>query len=256
MRVILLGTGGYYPTDKRQTACVWLPEAGIALDAGTGLWRLRDMDLPAQIHILLSHGHLDHSGGLVYLLGALRRENRAGDGQAEGVTVWAPGTIGDEVVERIFGEAVFGREWDEMPFQTATRRLPTEPFELGGMKIETLALAHGRRGSVAFRLTDRDGKTLVYLTDTFCGAEHVDFCRDADLILGEAFVRSEAEEVARAAGHSTPRHLARLAADARARQLVLIHINPDDPSPETLTDEATSTFPNTILSHDGMEFRL
>ena len=40
MNVVLLGSGGYFPTSQRQTSCVLLPEIGVVLDAGTGMSRL------------------------------------------------------------------------------------------------------------------------------------------------------------------------------------------------------------------------
>ena len=32
MKLLLLGTGGYHPCERRQTACLMLPEAGIVLE--------------------------------------------------------------------------------------------------------------------------------------------------------------------------------------------------------------------------------
>ena len=42
MKILLLGTAGYHPSETRHTACVMLPEAGIVLDAGTGFFRVRE----------------------------------------------------------------------------------------------------------------------------------------------------------------------------------------------------------------------
>ena len=36
----MLGTNGAQPTDDAQTACYMIPELGIMLDAGSGLYRL------------------------------------------------------------------------------------------------------------------------------------------------------------------------------------------------------------------------
>ena len=41
MKLLLLGTSGYHPSEQRQTACLMLPEVGIVLDAGTGFFRVR-----------------------------------------------------------------------------------------------------------------------------------------------------------------------------------------------------------------------
>ena len=43
MKLLLLGTSGYHPCERRHTACLMLPEVGIVLDAGTGFFRVRDL---------------------------------------------------------------------------------------------------------------------------------------------------------------------------------------------------------------------
>src|SRR4051812_24389035 len=68
MKLILLGTGGYFPTSRRQTACLILPEIGVVLDAGTGMSRIGKYLQTEQLDIFLSHAHLDHISGLTYLV--------------------------------------------------------------------------------------------------------------------------------------------------------------------------------------------
>jgi len=71
----LLGTGGWIPTRRRETTCavLSLPEALFIFDAGTGLARLledrfrEEAGAPREVHMFLSHYHLDHVAGLVYL---------------------------------------------------------------------------------------------------------------------------------------------------------------------------------------------
>ena len=70
MRLHFLGTAGYHPNRRRDTACLMIPEAGILLDAGTGIFRARDLIGTPTLDIFLSHVHLDHSVGLTFLLGA------------------------------------------------------------------------------------------------------------------------------------------------------------------------------------------
>jgi hypothetical protein len=40
MKLHCLGTAGYHPSDNRHTACFFLPDQGIALDAGSSVFRL------------------------------------------------------------------------------------------------------------------------------------------------------------------------------------------------------------------------
>src|SRR5262245_41983912 len=68
MKLLLLGTCGYHPNERRQTACLMLPEAGIVLDAGTGFFRVRKHVQTKSLDILLTHTHLDHVVGLTFLL--------------------------------------------------------------------------------------------------------------------------------------------------------------------------------------------
>src|SRR5204862_6084238 len=66
MRVLLLGTTGYHPTDERQTACVLLPDLGIAFDAGTGMYRGGRHLTTDTLDVFSSHARLDHVVGVTY----------------------------------------------------------------------------------------------------------------------------------------------------------------------------------------------
>src|SRR3954451_22666975 len=68
MKLILLGTGGYFPTSRRHTACLMLPEVGVVLDAGSGMCRIGEHLQTEQLDVFLSHAHLDHVSGLTYLV--------------------------------------------------------------------------------------------------------------------------------------------------------------------------------------------
>ena len=74
MKLVLLGTGGYFPTTRRHTACYLLPEVGVVLDAGTGMFRLGEHRQTDRLDIFLSHAHLDHIAGLTYLINLVPRE--------------------------------------------------------------------------------------------------------------------------------------------------------------------------------------
>ena len=67
MKLVLLGTTGYHPSDRRQTPCLLLPECGVMLDAGTATYRAADYLQTSELDIFLTHAHLDHIIGLTYL---------------------------------------------------------------------------------------------------------------------------------------------------------------------------------------------
>ena len=80
MKLHLLGTAGYHPTQRRHTACLMLPEVGLVLDAGTAMFRIRDLIQTRHLDIFLTHTHLDHVGRAdVFARCARRQRNAARD---------------------------------------------------------------------------------------------------------------------------------------------------------------------------------
>ena len=101
----------------------------------------------------------------------------------------------------------------------------------------------------------QQGRKLTYCTDTtYCDAS-VRLAREADILIHEAtFARADAE-LARQSMHSTTEDAARVASEARARQLVITHISPryaeGNPfTPQDLLAEARAVFPDTLLARD------
>ena len=176
--VRLLGTGGWLPTDERETACMYVrsgPDV-LLLDAGTGARRL--ITEPAllkgveRLHVVLSHFHLDHVMGLVALAGLpLERE------------IWMParllaGLPADEVFERLV----------DPPFFTGTD-------VVGAPASSRATVSWGPSGSRSAFSLSIPGKTiavkvdgrLVYCTDTAYDAENIGFARGASILLHESF---------------------------------------------------------------------
>ena len=67
MKLVLLGTSGYHPSDRRQTACLMLPELGVVFDAGTAMYRVADHLCTDTLEVFLTHAHLDHVLGLTFM---------------------------------------------------------------------------------------------------------------------------------------------------------------------------------------------
>jgi ribonuclease BN (tRNA processing enzyme) len=69
----ILGSMGWMPSRDQQTACVLveLQDDLVLLDAGTGVANLalctNVLGRHERLHVLLSHYHLDHMAGLMYL---------------------------------------------------------------------------------------------------------------------------------------------------------------------------------------------
>jgi ribonuclease Z len=116
---------------------------------------------------------------------------------------------------------------------------------------------HPNGGSRGYRM-EAGGKVLAYLTDMTVGEEMLPLAKDADLLICEANFLHKDVSLAAQTGHTTARQAAAFAESAGATQLVLFHVNAMEervPAADLLK-EAKETFPNTVLSQDGLVLAL
>jgi len=243
MKIVLLGTSGYHPSDRRHTPCMLIPESGVMLDAGTAMYRAPQyLQLP-ELDIFLTHPHLDHIVGLTFLLSVLYVC------PLKRVCVHGTSATLQAVADHLFAAAVFPVE---PPF--AVEPLADEETLRGGGRLTHFPLEHPG-GSIGFRL-DWPGHSMAYVTDTTATAQsaYVERIRGVDLLIHECYLSDSYAEFARKTGHSHTTPVAELARRAGVGRLVLVHLNPmanaDDP---VGLDVARAVFPNTTLGEDRME---
>lgn len=243
MRLLLLGTTGYHPNDRRQTACVLIPECGVMLDAGTGMYRAGRRLRGPELDIFLTHAHLDHVIGLTYLFDVRYVH------PLQRVTVHAEEAKLEAIERHLFAEALF-------PERPPCELRPLEPRAAlaGGGVLTHFPLAHPG-GVVGFRL-DWPGHSMAYVTDTTArpDAAYLEHIREVDLLLHECYFPDSWAEWAEKTGHSCTTPVAQLARAARAKRLVLVHINPLDTEEDPVDlAAARRIFPHTDLGEDLME---
>jgi ribonuclease BN (tRNA processing enzyme) len=243
MKLLLLGSGGYHPSSQRHTACLMLPEVGVVLDAGTGMFRLPEHLATDQLDIFITHAHLDHVIGLTYLLGLLH------DRGMRRVTVH--GTEGKlaAVREHLFAEPVFpiGPRFEMRPLAEKVA-LP------GGGSLSWFRLDHPG-GSIGYRL-DWPGHSLAYVTDTTAAADapYIEAIRGVNLLAHECYFGDDRAELARQSGHSCASAVAEVARAAGVDRLILTHIDPSAANPDPLgLDSMRKIFAATEVGRDGME---
>ncbi len=243
MKLILLGTTGYHPNDRRETPCLLLPECGVMLDAGTAVYRAAEYLAGDELDIFLTHAHLDHVVGLTYLLSVahvhpLRR-----------ITLHALPEKLRAVEEHLFAEPLF-----PVPPPFKCRPL-AKSFKLpGDGRLTHFPLEH-KGGSVGYRL-DWPERSMAYVTDTTADVEaaYVKKIRGVDLLIHECPFTDEQADWARRVGHSHTTAVAEVARRAEVGVLVLVHLNPLSMSDDPVgLDAARAIFPNTILGEDRME---
>ncbi len=243
MKLILLGTSGYHPSQSRHTACLLLPACGAMLDAGTGMFRAGQFLETPTLDIFLSHAHLDHVVGLTYLF-SVHTQHRL-----ERVTVHAEPDKLAAVREHLFSEGLFpGRPAMEL------RALEGEVVLPDGARVGHFPLEH-QGGSRGFRL-DWPDRSMAYVTDTTADpqAPYVEHLRGVDLLVHECYATDEQAEWARRVGHSHTTAVAQVARQAGAGRLILVHINPLAPEVDPIgLDAARAVFERTELGRDLME---
>ncbi len=216
-----------------------MPELGVILDAGTGMFRARDLIETDTLHILLSHVHLDHSIGITFLFDVLW------DKKVEKVFVYSEPDKIEALEQHLFAEPLFPARPD---FEF---RAHQPELEIEGTRIETFPLKHPG-GSVGF-LFEHDGRKMAYVTDTTAdpGSDYLDRIQGVDLLIHECYFPDGWEDRAELTGHSCLSPVCEVAKKCGAGELILVHINPLDENAEMLDlESAREIYPSVSVAQD------
>ncbi|MCL4263908.1 MAG: hypothetical protein KJ069_11865 [Anaerolineae bacterium] len=256
MKLILLGTTGFIPTDTAQTACYLLPEVGVLLDAGSGLYRLPAYLPTVPLDIYLSHAHADHTSGLDYLF--------AGYFLSDVKTSECP--LNEETIAGFIGRAnhslaqtcihadettlaVVKPKYYELPF--VWRTLQAQESLPGGGVLTHFWLENP---TIGYRL-DWPGHSLAYITDTIARPEaaYVTKIAGVDVLLHDCNVPDHLAALADVIGHGYLTAVAQVAARAQVKRLILIHHSTLDILNYTADlEHARQIFPLIEVGYDGM----
>ncbi len=257
MQLVVLGSGTSVFHPRRASAGFWLQTAAgsILLDCSADAphrMAEENLDWINLDAIWISHLHLDHCAGLAPFLFGIK---------------WAKGIERRRKPLRIFGcqgiaqllkaiDETHRYKLFEQPFAIDIRELEAHDEAnqvdlLPGLNIDTLSTPH-RHESLAIRLTDSDGATLVYTSDTGYSDHLATFARAADLLILEcSFYRNK----------PTPKHLEladamRIAESAQPKQVLLTHLYPEWDGVD-LEDEAHKLWHGiTIAAEDGLRLEI
>ena len=254
MKLVVLGSGTSVPHPQRAAPAFWLETAtgSVLLDCGAdSAHRMTQerVDWPNLDAVWISHLHLDHCGGLASFLFGLK---------------WAPQTAGRQTPLKIFGCQGIGKLLQAIDqsnnYRLFEQRFPIELQEvsgganfeiIAGLRAQTFSTPHTRE-SLALRLADSDGTSVVYSSDTGYSEELASFAHGADLLILEcSFWRNK----------PTPKHLElaeaiRLAQIAQPRQLVLTHLYPEWDGID-IESKAGELWPGkTTAAHDGLRLEI
>lgn len=266
------GVRGSTPTPQREnlryggnTPCVEVRAENriYVFDCGTG-FRVLGNHLrrefgrrPLNARIFLSHYHWDHIQGIPFFVPLYHRENhfrfhsfRSGQADVQQaleeqmITPYFPVEMGAMLARREFvviGEGI--QRYD-------------------GLQISTLRLNHPQ-GCLGYRIEHR-GKVVAYATDNEpgdrLGDQNVRTLADgADVLIYDSqYTPREYKTAKKSWGHSTWEEGVAIAREARVKQLVLFHHDPDHDDPQVAAIEraAQRRFRNSVAAREGMAIRL
>jgi ribonuclease Z len=244
MEVRLLGSGGFMPSDRRETACALLRKDGAALviDAGSGARRLvsqpellRGLD---RISVVLTHFHLDHTLGLFYLVAA-----------GVPIEVWAAGEALEETATETLLPRLLGSPFAPAGFLRSfvLRELPVGEAQVGSFSVRARIQPQHSNATLALRVDE----AIAWCTDTAYDEDNVAFVRGAHTLFHEAFRPGDETDDPTHTGAS---QAGRLAAAAGVERLVLIHVDPDLEDDDVLLRNARAHFASTEVGCDGASF--
>lgn len=254
MKIVFLGTNGWYSSPTGDTPCILIDSKDqyVIFDAGNGIYKLdRYTTTDKPVSLFISHFHIDHVSGL-HILNKFNFKQGIdvyiGEGRSKDFKTLAnpPFTIGYiPQPENIFNLKT------QIRLHELSEKGQSTPFKASAIKQHHAYVNHGYR-------IELEGKTIAYTGD--CGLTDATrrLAKDVDLLICECGVKKTKKPDIW--GHFDPIQAAILAKESNVRQLILNHFGAslytslDDR--KWAEDEAKKIFPQTLAAIDGMEFSL
>jgi phosphoribosyl 1,2-cyclic phosphodiesterase len=242
MIVTLWGVRGSMPCLSRamqkyggNTPCISIhdDQTLLILDAGSGILELAPHPMvkdKKDIHILLTHLHVDHIQGLGFF-------NHFFDPEME-ITLWGPsGRLSlAQRLNRYLSPPLFPVRIRDFNCNLEIHHVPSEAFEIGAFRIESDFVSH-RGTTLGFRISN--GQHIVtYLPDHEPALGVRDFpkrpewtsgnwlAQQADVLIHDAQYTDEEYQNRQGWGHSAMSHAIKFGKQAEARKLFLFHHDP------------------------------
>jgi ribonuclease BN (tRNA processing enzyme) len=246
MRAWILGTAGWMPAAGRATTCVLVRDGdrALVLDAGTGasrlVWEAKLLDGVARLDVLLTHFHLDHVCGLLYLPGTGLPVRVHAPGS------WLYGTPSARLLDPVLRAPV-------SPFTSAEpfeiRELDPGEDEIAGFPVSLRAQPRHWAPTAGIRI----GDSLALVTDTAFDEASAGFVAGVRHLLHEAW--STSQHPSGPEGDATAAQAGQVAAAGEVGRLTLVHLHPRA-DPAALERDARTAFEAAEVGVDGRELTL
>lgn len=221
--LVVLGSSGAVQTARRDNAALAfrMEESSVLVDCpGSAFLKLRRAGLDPMLlrAVVITHAHPDHIYGLPSLAHHLWMLARR-----DPLPLFVPEPELDKL-RGLLDVFDLSRRAGFIEMRPLIAGASSPFWEYSGDRLSALASDHGPP-AFAIRWDTPSGARVVYSSDTRPVEEMASFGRDAALFVHEAtFLQADAPRAAEG-GHSTAAQAARLASLARARKLLLVHLD-------------------------------
>ena len=254
MKIVFLGTNGWYTTPTGNTPCILLDSKDyyVVLDAGNGIYKLdKYIKEDKPIYLFVSHFHIDHVSGFHTLakfkfkqgLNICFAKDRKKDFET---LVHPPYTI--SVKNEI-------QNISNLHYQVHLHELSEKNNNLP-FPVSCIELYHAYRGH-GYRF-ELEGKIIAYSGDTGIGDKSVTLAKNADVLIHECSY-DMAPKINKW-GHVDPILASNLAKKANVKKLILTHFDASVYTSfekrDIAQEKAQKIFPNTTAARDEMIFNL
>ncbi|GMQ26867.1 MBL fold metallo-hydrolase [Algoriphagus sp. oki45] len=242
MKVKIWGCRGSLPAPGPETmvyggntSCVQITHGDtfIILDAGSGIQRLGKYLNPQvkEIHILLTHLHIDHMMGLGFFQPLYNPDVT--------VHIWGPSSGKESLLNRLrryFSPPLFPVMFSELPNHPIIHELGYDNFEFGALKIHSEYVCHPGP-TLGYRISDGKG-VLAYMPDHELSLGSANFPNDpewtsgfeiansADLLLHDGSYNAKEYATKIGWGHSSVRDAVAFGKMCKVKKLAIFHHEP------------------------------
>lgn len=247
MKIIFLGTNGWFDTKTGNTICTLIKTkfCNIILDAGYGIYKINHyLDVSCPTYLFLSHLHLDHIAGLHTLVKFKFKK---------GLKIFIPpGML--SYLKPFFAQP-FTLPPVMLPFKLEIQTAPQNLY-LPNLKIKALELVHS---SICFGYRfETEDKVIAYCTDTGICDNALKLAKNAQVLITECALKKGQKD--ESWPHLNPESAASLAKKAKAKQLILTHFDAHNYKSirerKIAQDQARKIFKKSFSAIDGMQVKL
>lgn len=255
MEITFLGTAGAIPTAERTNTSIWVEteKSAFLIDcSGDILHKIKKYTLQDEKleHVIITHGHIDHTFGLPSLLETLRLQGRK------------------KCLHLHICEAAFKSQYEilekcnllqrEDGYPIIFHTIPlTDNYHLisqEGIDLFTHPVKH-LIPNVALRVSN-GYKSFTYSSDTEPFEGFVDFAMNTDVLIHECMIAKWFSVPLK--GHSRTEQVGKTAQKIHAKTLYPVHFSPKiDEDLERFKREIAQEYTgHIIIPYDGFKFRL